>query len=138
MGYWAICFPPSVNRFFISKPWTVMKQYDAINRNIEKNIIIELNNININVIIFIGLNSIFNFVIDIISIISAWIILDVFIKSKSDDKVWSNIFFGLSNSLSNEPFMINFSKVSMPLAKVSVTEKPNWIIEKHNSISYLV
>ena len=51
MGYCAICFPPSVNKFFTSNPWTVMKQYDAINRNIEKNIVIELINISDIVII---------------------------------------------------------------------------------------
>ena len=133
-----MCFPPSVNKFFTSRPWTVRKQYEAINRNIEKNMIIELNSISISVIIFNIVNFIFSFVIDIINIIIDCNILEVFIKSKSDDRVCNSIFFGLSNNLSKSPFIISFSKVSIPLAKVSFMEKPNWIMEKHNNTSYLV
>ena len=80
IGYWATCLPPSVNKFFTSNPCIVIKQYDAINTNIEKNIIIEPINININNIIFIIVSLIFKFIKDITSIISDCIILDIFEK----------------------------------------------------------
>ena len=45
-GYCAKFLPPSVNKFLTSKPCTVIKQYDAIIKNIEKKITIEDNIIN--------------------------------------------------------------------------------------------
>ena len=81
IGYWAICLPPSVNKFFTSSPWTVMKQYDAIIRNIEKKIIIELNSISIRVSILYIFNGMFRFIKDMIKIIIDCSTLDILIKS---------------------------------------------------------
>ena len=48
------------------------------------------------------------------------------------------MFLGLRSSLSKLPSIIKLSNVSTPLAKNSLTEKPNVIIEKVNNTSYTV
>ena len=52
IGYCAICFPPSVKTFVTSSPCTVMKQYDAARRKIEKKTITAATIINNSVINF--------------------------------------------------------------------------------------
>lgn len=83
IGYCDIFFPPSVRTFFTSRPCIVIKQYDAIKRNIAKNSMIELINIIIMSNVFIRLNSMLRFDIAIKNTISDCNILANLIKSIS-------------------------------------------------------
>ena len=66
-----MCLPPSVKRFFTSSPCRVIKQYEAVNTNIPKNISVEDININKSTITFVIDQLMFSFISAITSIIIA-------------------------------------------------------------------
>ena len=69
---------------------------------------------------------------------NAWNNLVTLTTSILEHKTWKSTPWGLTKSLSSEPFEIKSSNLSTPLKKVSLKAKPKWIIPKQSKTSYIV